>query len=432
MVFDQKVQSQTLIEINYNKTKNLVIFVLRMKLSVKYCRFFSAALITSKWRIILLCLFFISCQRIRYRITGDNPDCAGCPVKLIFLANIDEGMRVLDSGMIDKSGKFILSGTVAKKAFYDVLIDNSAQKYFLPTTIYLEGSSINIIYPRYKVGNRWVKYPKVISTSLIQNQFSEFRHSLDSSTKVYFERKESFSQRIDRAMNNDELLRKLADSSNLFQDSLRFFLSRPAESFAQRHLNSIASPYILVHYAISNKSDLLICQRLYNELDPGIQQSECGKILKARLDGETNESLGFIGDTISVLHGRDTLGRHLNFPGILENNKVVLIDFWASWCGSCRMEMPELKKIYEKYHSRGFDIVAVSLDNDSLRWTKAIKQDNLPAHHISELKGGYGIDPQRFKITSIPQNLIINKQGIVIASDIYPDSVATLLEGTLK
>ena len=65
----------------------------------------------------------------------------------------------------------------------------------------------------------------------------------------------------------------------------------------------------------------------------------------------------------------------------------VLVDFWASWCGPCRAEMPNVKKAYEKYHSKGFEIVGVSLDNDKAAWTGAIQRMNLTWPHLSDLKG---------------------------------------------
>ena len=76
--------------------------------------------------------------------------------------------------------------------------------------------------------------------------------------------------------------------------------------------------------------------------------------------------------------------------------KVVLVDFWASWCGPCRRENPNVVKMYNKYKEKGFDILSVSLDKNKDRWLGAIEKDNMTWHHVSDLKGWQNeLDPDR-------------------------------------
>ena len=92
----------------------------------------------------------------------------------------------------------------------------------------------------------------------------------------------------------------------------------------------------------------------------------------------------------------------------------VLVDFWASWCGPCRAEMPNVKKAYEKYHRKGFEIVGVSLDNDKTAWTGAIQRLGLPWIHLSDLKGWQSEAAALYGISSIPATMLVDPQGKIV------------------
>ena len=99
-------------------------------------------------------------------------------------------------------------------------------------------------------------------------------------------------------------------------------------------------------------------------------------------------------------------------------NKLVLIDFWASWCRPCRLENPNFVKLYDKYHEKGLNIISVSLDreNQKSRWIKAIEKDNLSWYNVSNLK--YWQDPVAlmYNISSIPATFILDDKGTIIAT----------------
>ncbi|MDO5975513.1 TlpA disulfide reductase family protein [Flavivirga jejuensis] len=95
--------------------------------------------------------------------------------------------------------------------------------------------------------------------------------------------------------------------------------------------------------------------------------------------------------------------------------KYLLLDFWASWCAPCRAENPNLVTAYKKYHDKGFEILAVSLDKKREAWLKAIKQENLPWSHVSDLKGFENEVARLYNVHSIPKNLLIDPKGKIIA-----------------
>ena len=99
--------------------------------------------------------------------------------------------------------------------------------------------------------------------------------------------------------------------------------------------------------------------------------------------------------------------------------KVVLIDFWASWCGPCRRENPNVVKLYKKYHDRGFEIYSVSLDKEKSAWLKAIKDDGLIwPNHVSDLNGWTSSGGKTYGIMSVPSTVLVDKDGKIIARNL--------------
>lgn len=111
---------------------------------------------------------------------------------------------------------------------------------------------------------------------------------------------------------------------------------------------------------------------------------------------------------------------------------VVLIDFWASWCRPCRMENPNVKRMYDKYHKKGFDIYGVSLDKDAAKWKGAIAQDGLTWYHVSDLKGWSSSAAALYKVNSIPKTFLLDKKGRIIATDLRGPALERKLEELFK
>ena len=108
---------------------------------------------------------------------------------------------------------------------------------------------------------------------------------------------------------------------------------------------------------------------------------------------------------------------------------IVLLDFWASWCGPCRQENPNVVKVYNQYHAKGFEIFSVSLDQRKDKWVEAIKKDGLIwKNHGSDLQGWSSAPAQTYQVQAIPATFLLDKKGNVIAKDLRGDE----LEAKLK
>jgi peroxiredoxin len=125
-------------------------------------------------------------------------------------------------------------------------------------------------------------------------------------------------------------------------------------------------------------------------------------------------------------------GETVKLSDFVSQNKVTLIDFWASWCGPCRAEMPNVVKAYEAYNKKGFGIVGVSLDNNVDAWKAAIETLKITWPQMSDLQGWKNAAAQLYAIHSIPATFLIDENGIIIEKDLRGDKLAEKLAEILK
>ncbi|HCO68605.1 MAG TPA: thiol:disulfide interchange protein [Dysgonomonas sp.] len=140
----------------------------------------------------------------------------------------------------------------------------------------------------------------------------------------------------------------------------------------------------------------------------------------------------FIGQQYIDITGADPNGKNVSLSDYVGNNKVVLLDFWASWCGPCRVEMPNVVEAYAKYKSKGFEIVGISLDEEKDAWVQGIKDMNMSWIQMSDLKGWQSELSAPYGVSSIPFTLLIDQNGTVIAQNLRGTALDSKLEELLN
>ncbi|MBL7766798.1 MAG: AhpC/TSA family protein [Chitinophagaceae bacterium] len=198
--------------------------------------------------------------------------------------------------------------------------------------------------------------------------------------------------------------------------------------FIDQNKNSVATAFIAINY-LNEKSGKTLeeVEKVYQSLEPAIQKTYYGKKLAEMAKQMQGTAIGQPAPDFTL---NDVNGKPVSLSSF--KGKVILLDFWASWCGPCRGENPHVVEAYKQFHEKGFDVLGVSLDDDKEDWLTAIEKDHLTWTHVSDLKGWSSAAATQYGIQSIPTNFLLDKDGKIIAKDLRGDALKEKLAEIFK
>lgn len=284
----------------------------------------------------------------------------------------------------------------------------------------------------------------LLDSTTIQNNSFEFHTDLTESPKQAILRTKDYSQYRylwleDTLMTFDATKSDFSNAivigsyeENLSQELSKKTDSLPREKqlememeFVKNHPKSVHSSYILSVYSSTWGKEKTT--ELFNNFSNENRNNQYGKKISKFIELNQNPQLG---DKYVDFEMKDTLGNLRKLSNL--EGRIVLLEFWAAWCGPCRQENPNLVKTYEKYHSNGFEIFAVSLDESKEDWKKAIKNDSLIWNHVNDLNGTENKAALIYGINGIPDNFLISEKGEIIGRNLRGEELNQTLREILQ
>jgi peroxiredoxin len=191
--------------------------------------------------------------------------------------------------------------------------------------------------------------------------------------------------------------------------------------FSKSHNGSVLAPYLALMY-LNEPGKENELREVYNAFTASVKSSYFGKKVGESVNVTNGSTIGAQAPDFTLADVNDQPVSLSSFKG-----KYVLIDFWASWCGPCRQENPNVVSAYAQYHPKGLEILGVSLDADKAAWVKAIGADNLTWTHVSDLKRWDSDAARLYGVQAIPANFLLDKQGKIIAKNLRGEELHSKL-----
>ncbi|MBO6029279.1 MAG: AhpC/TSA family protein [Bacteroidales bacterium] len=341
----------------------------------------------------------------KYAISGTGLE-DGAEVLLVDQISGD----AIDTAVV-ANGAFGFKGTAPKDAFLKITTGASGWSY----PILNDGKPIKVNYG-----------DKTLKGSALNNKLSAFDLQTDAVIQEY----NAFVDSL-LALPQEEQAAKMPEYEEWYKKLGECHLSVVEENMDNlipvafiRSVRSLCGP---------DKFDELLASEAPFTQHPYVQDLK-KKIEEsvAREKAAEEKKQAIIGQKFLDLEEPDVDGKMHKLSEYVGRGKWVLVDFWASWCGPCEAEMPNVVAAYKKYHKKGFDIVGLSFDREKEPWVKAIKDWDMPWIHLSDIKYWQSLASDVYSVNSIPDNLLIDPEGTVVARGLRGKDLEAKLAEVIK
>ena len=370
----------------------------------------------------------ISCSKVKdgeYLITGTAKGIANG--KTIILQGQDPTTKMtvaLDTVKVENE-KFEIKGKVAEPAFHTLILQDAQG----PIPFILETGEITVAIDKDSI------HKSKIAGTYSNEEFVKFQDELNKTQKRLIdfqknntEKMKQAQQAQDTATINGLMKQYMAIQTEVQTDSKKKYLT-----YAEGHPKSFISVLIIQGMLGDPTTDIKKAESLYNSLDESLKSTTPGKEIKTKIGAAKMPAVGATAPPVGSAKWRSDFsapnpeGKVVSLKESL--GKVTIVDFWASWCGPCRKENPNVVAIYKELHAKGLNIIGVSLDKEAGKWKEAIAKDGLTWTHVSNLKFWDEPIAAQYGVQSIPATFILDASGKVVAQDLRgPELKAKILE----
>lgn len=191
--------------------------------------------------------------------------------------------------------------------------------------------------------------------------------------------------------------------------------------------DNLITAYTMLSNIEMRDAGLRETKEIYNSMGEGAKNSHCGRIIRERMERMEKTIGGALAPDFTL---EDINGNPITMSAV--KGKIKIIDFWASWCGPCRLNNPALRKLYDEFHSKGLEIIGVSLDTQKASWQKAIEKDGLEWINVSSLNGWDCDIVRLYNVTGVPALYILDEHNRIIANGLRGEQLKTFLQERLK
>lgn len=325
----------------------------------------------------------------------------------VYLLRRDTLKETADSVRVNH-GAFTYSGHASSPQYYLLGISNGQEKEYR-LGFFVEGGKINLN------GNLDSMHAAVVSGSPAQDEYILFKRE----QKKFDLRAAMLSDRYQAAQSMHDAM--VADSVVQAFDGLQRDQQLSVKDYVKAHPDSYVSVFE-VYENFSDNPDAKLLSSIYGSLAPAMQQTYYGKKIKHTLDIAMNTDYGKPAPDFKL---NDPSGNPVSLSSF--RGKIVLVDFWASWCSPCRQENPNVVKAYNRFHAKGFTILGVSLDDSKPDWQQAIEKDGLSWTHVSDLKGWQSSAAALYGVQGIPMNFLLDKEGRIVGKGLRGENLVKKL-----
>jgi peroxiredoxin len=358
--------------------------------------------------LILILSVFVSCtSKPHYVVKGKIE---GSDSITFYLQKRDAGKTITIDSAISKKGSFTIKGGVVE---YPQLIQLVAGTTRKRTAFYLENSEITI------TGTLDSLFNAKVTGSKTQDEYNAFLESNKPLSDKYSRSYQDYQAA--RKANNTERLAQIEKQA----DSIQNEMTRLQKEYVKNNPSSFVTPSILTSLSYEMNPEEL--ESMINALDTAVAALPQIKSLKERLVVMKSVSVGQKAPEFTM---NDTNGNPVSLSSKI-GPKLLLIDFWAAWCNPCRQENPNVVKVYNEFHKKGFDVLGVSLDQKKEDWLKAIADDKLAWTHVSDLKYWGNEAAKLYAVNSIPSNFLLDENGIIVGRNLRGDDLYKKIQEVL-